>query len=101
MLHWLKTKIMSDSRLPQGLKGSFNSECNRTDCKKPQAVFYNYSTKKYYCPACAKIINTYNRVEAMEMFGHDLCLYQEKEKDESEDNTNGRSAAGTGQGLSK
>lgn len=54
-------------------KGDLNDECNRTDCKNLKAVFYNHSTKKHYCPKCAKKINTYNHNDAMRSFGHELC----------------------------
>ena len=55
---------------PKGLRGG---NCNRTACQKPNAIYYNHSTRKYYCPACAMMLNEYSAKEAKEMFGHDLC----------------------------
>lgn len=42
---------------------------------KPGADFYNHSTQKYYCRECAWELNTdrFNRVDALKMYGHDLC----------------------------
>lgn len=57
------------------LKGQKDGNCNRDDCQKPGATYYNFSTRKWYCPECAKKINRHLYFEAHEMFGHDLCLY--------------------------
>lgn len=57
------------------MKGNKNEECNRTDCQQPPAEYYNYSTRKWYCAECAAKINRLNYHEAMQMFGHELCLY--------------------------
>ncbi len=54
------------------LKGELNGNCNRTDCQKPGAVFYNHSTRKHYCPRCAELINNMNP-ESHRKRGHDLC----------------------------
>jgi len=56
-------------------KGDYSGECNRTACNKQPAVFYNHSTRKHYCLACARTINQYNHKDAMEMFGHELCTF--------------------------
>lgn len=58
------------------MKGEHNQECNRTVCKNENAQFYNHSTRKYYCAACAILINDANRNDAMRMFGHDICTLQ-------------------------
>ena len=58
------------------MKGEYNQECNITSCQKPNsATWYNHSTQKYYCPSCAKRINSdeFNKRDAMRLFGHDLC----------------------------
>lgn len=60
-------------------KGDFGGECNRTSCDNNHAYWFNHSTRKYYCQQCAEIINMYNKKEAIEMYGHDLCT---KEKEE-------------------
>jgi len=55
------------------MKGDLNDECNRTVCKEVPAFYYNHSTCKYYCRACAHLINDANRVDAMRLYGHELC----------------------------
>ena len=35
------------------LKGVEGGNCNRTDCQGPNAVWYNESTRKFYCRNCA------------------------------------------------
>jgi carotenoid cleavage dioxygenase-like enzyme len=54
-------------------KGTLNGNCNRTDCQKPPATYYNHSTQAYYCKDCAMMINKVNCTDALRMFGHDLC----------------------------
>lgn len=56
-------------------KGELGGECNRSACDKSNAVFFNHSTEKYYCPKCARTINEYNKKDAMELYGHNLCTY--------------------------
>jgi hypothetical protein len=56
------------------MKGDYNDICNRTICSNTEAVYYNYSTRKYYCPVCAFYINQANSADAKRMFGHELCL---------------------------
>ena len=56
------------------MKGQFNGVCNRTACSNTGAVYYNLSTKKYYCPTCAELINKANKADTMRLFGvFDLC----------------------------
>jgi len=38
------------------LKGVEGGNCNRTACQGPNAVWYNRSTKKFYCRNCALTI---------------------------------------------
>lgn len=39
-------------------KGLYNGSCNRSDCQAPHsATWWNQSTRKYYCFACADLIN--------------------------------------------
>lgn len=54
-------------------KGTFNGKCNRTACQKPGAIYFNHSTRAYYCEECAEMINDMNRQDAYRLFGHDLC----------------------------
>jgi len=40
------------------MKGEYNQECNITACQKPNsAIWFNHSTRKYYCPSCARRLN--------------------------------------------
>jgi len=64
------------------IKGIQGGNCNRTACQLPGANWYNRATHAYYCPACAKLINDANRVDAAGLYGSDdseLCKYQPKE----------------------
>lgn len=51
------------------LKGAFEGNCNRLSCQAPGAIFYNKSTRKFYCEACAEAINVVNSVDAMRLYG--------------------------------
>ena len=65
------------------MKGEHNQECNVTSCQKPNsAVWFNHSTRKYYCPSCARKLNddVFNARDAQKMFGHKLCTLEEKER---------------------
>lgn len=43
----------------EGEKGQvFGGECNRTACRHKRSVFWNIATFGFYCPGCAKSINT-------------------------------------------
>jgi hypothetical protein len=66
-------------RIPEvkekGIKGG---NCNRRDCQKPGAVYYNQSTRAYYCRECAIKINRLNREDALRLFGSpDLCVLED------------------------
>lgn len=65
------------------MKGVYNQECNITSCQKPNsAVWFNHSTRKYYCSSCARRLNedVFNARDAKEMFGHSLCTLEDKER---------------------
>ena len=65
------------------MKGEYKQECNITSCQKPNsAVWFNHSTRKYYCPSCARRLNSdpFNARDAKEMFGHLLCTLENEEK---------------------
>ena len=55
------------------VKGDYGGLCNVTACQKAGAIYYNHSTRKFYCPVCAEKINDANQSDAGKMFGHDLC----------------------------
>lgn len=68
-------------------KGKFNQRCNRTACDTGlPAVWWNFSTKKFYCERCAEWLNEdpFNKKDAMELFGHDLLKKAESENQYSE-----------------
>lgn len=57
-------------------KGELGGSCNRSGCLRPNSAFwYNHSTRKHYCRACAEWLNSdpFNKKDAMELWGHDLC----------------------------
>ena len=57
-------------------KGEYGGSCNITRCQRPNsATWYNHSTRKYYCPSCARTLNFdhFNYKDAMELWGHFLC----------------------------
>lgn len=56
-------------------KGELGGHCNRSACLRPGANWYNHSTRKHYCRACAEWLNAdkFNRADAMQLWGHDLC----------------------------
>lgn len=60
------------------MKGDFDQKCNRTSCNSENARYYNFSTRKYYCAECARIINFYNDFDAIKLYGHSLCIKQDK-----------------------
>ncbi len=62
------------------MKGNYGEECNITSCQKPNsAIWFNHSTRKYYCPSCARRLNSdpFNMRDAQRMFGHTLCTLGE------------------------
>lgn len=61
-------------------KGEFLGSCNRSACLKAGADWFNHSTRRYYCEACAHWLNTddFNRRDALRLWGHDLCTWGEQ-----------------------
>lgn len=59
-----------------GLKGRWNLLCNRTQCLRPDAVWYNRGSYAFYCQACALDLNQVNRRDAEQMLGagERLCV---------------------------
>lgn len=60
------------------IKGVRDEECYRTHCNVSPAIYYNHSTKMYYCAFCAEKINRYNHVDAIRLYNHELCTLVEK-----------------------
>jgi hypothetical protein len=65
---------MKTAGLPED-KGEFGGSCNRSACLAPHAVWYNHSTRLYYCTGCAQVLNYENRIDALQLYGHELCTY--------------------------
>lgn len=64
-------------------KGLKNGSCNLTACQQPGATWYNKSTQKYYCAACAKEINwPGGRKDTRALYGVDLLCEEEKTVEE-------------------
>ena len=59
-------------------KGELEGRCNRAVCAKTeQVVFFNHSTRKHYCKACAITINEANKIDAFKLYSHDLCITED------------------------
>lgn len=55
------------------LKGIKNGNCNVTACQKPNAIYFNKSTRKYYCKECADAINWEGgRLDTFKLYGKPL-----------------------------
>jgi len=62
--------------MSEKIKGELNGLCNMSRCLSPNnVVWYNHGSMAYYCPKCAESLNndSFNKREAMELFGHELC----------------------------
>ena len=66
-------KVQVEETATEEAKGTKGGRCNREDCQKQKATYYNHSTRFWYCKTCAMKINSLNKAEAVSMFGHDLC----------------------------
>lgn len=58
-------------------KGQLDGTCYRTICDNTPALYWNKSTKKHYCVACAEMINDAIRGEAYALYGAELCQLDE------------------------
>jgi hypothetical protein len=71
---------------PKADKGDKNGSCNRIDCQKPGAYYFNHSTRRYYCGECARLINQACRYDSFVTgLGHDLCTYENPNDEERRD----------------
>lgn len=71
-------------------KGLKNGSCNRSVCLAPGALYYNSSTRAYYCKECAYQINKWYLIDNPTKIGVDvLCTYEEP--DESDEIQRARS----------
>ncbi len=61
-------------------KGQRGGSCNVTACQLPEsAIWFNHSTRAYYCTTCARELNRVNWDYA-QMFNanHELCTLAEE-----------------------
>ncbi len=50
------------------------SKCNTTRCSRTEGiVWWNHSTRAWYCRKCAVLINRANDADAQRLYGHALC----------------------------
>lgn len=73
------TTYHAKTRDPQA--GKRGGKCYRTACQKPNsAVFFNHSTKMWYCKDCAHWLNTdvCNKKFALEQYGEELCIPEDR-----------------------
>lgn len=56
------------------MKGERGDQCARGVCQKPNAQWFNQSTRKWYCRGCARAINRANRTDAQRLYGGPLCI---------------------------
>jgi len=62
-------KILKSQDTSNIAKGSYNGECNRGACTNKHAYWYNDPMYKYYCIACARMINESSNQSGM----GDIC----------------------------
>lgn len=58
-------------------KGSYGGSCNFTTCQRPNsATWFHLDTKKYYCKACANMLNNdpFNKANALRIYGGPLLI---------------------------
>lgn len=60
-------------------KGKLHGNCNRTACQCPDALYFNTSTRAYYCLPCASKINTW----AIKDSGFGICFLTQGEENDA------------------
>lgn len=50
----LKSKPRLQNEPDKGIEGG---SCNRTACQKPNAIYYNKATHRFYCKQCMILIH--------------------------------------------
>jgi hypothetical protein len=58
--HHLYMQTLADQAKALGLKGHWNLLCNRTQCLRSPAHWYNRGSYAYYCADCARELNQAN-----------------------------------------
>lgn len=69
-------QCLADDAKELGLKGRWNLLCNRTQCLRTPATWYNRGSHAFYCADCARELNDdpFNRRDAEKLFGGPLCI---------------------------
>jgi hypothetical protein len=58
-------------------KGLEGGSCNRRACQAPNAIYYNKSTRAWYCECCAGLLNEVDPVTTFRLYGvFDLCTLE-------------------------
>jgi len=61
-------------------KGKKDGRCNITACDgTDEIIFFNHAMSAYYCGLHAEGINSANKVDAIRLYGHELCLTDDKQ----------------------
>jgi hypothetical protein len=72
---WPANLKLNDGRHP--LAGEYGKLCFRTDCQRPNAVWYNRGSHHYYCEDCAHMLNRENaRFGEKFSDGRPMCVLQ-------------------------
>lgn len=59
----------------EAYKGDYMGRCNLTACNSGEpATWYHFSTQRYYCEECARMLNKENKAEAFRLYRHDLLV---------------------------
>ena len=61
--HFIMQRLADEAKA-LGLKGHWNLLCNRTQCLRTPATWYNRGSYAYYCPDCARELNRVNARDA-------------------------------------
>lgn len=77
-LEKIDLQIEKDLLNLRSIKGVKDGVCNIETCDNKPAVYYNFSTRRWYCQECAIKLNVANMDDALNMFGHELCIHKDK-----------------------
>lgn len=67
---------LADQAKGLGLKGRWNLLCNRTQCLRTPATWYNRGSHAFYCADCAHDLSNdpFNKRDAAQLYGGPLCV---------------------------
>lgn len=66
-------------------KGFWNGHCNRSQCLRPGAKWYNFGSHSYYCEPCADMLSSdsFNKRDAERTWGRGKLLCELQPTEES------------------